>query len=81
VIMTPLEIKGAAAGVITSVFILVATFTAGGIYRNHIEKEMESGTSRSMLQAWLPEDELFSFKAVLTAMVKTRMGARTPRAF
>jgi mono/diheme cytochrome c family protein len=43
VIMTPLEIKGAAAGVITSVFILVATFTAGGIYRNHIEKEMESG--------------------------------------
>ena len=42
-IMTPLEIKGAVAGVITSVFILVATFTAGGIYRNHIERETESG--------------------------------------
>jgi mono/diheme cytochrome c family protein len=39
VIITPLEIKGAAAGVITSVLILVATFTAGGIYRNHIETE------------------------------------------
>jgi mono/diheme cytochrome c family protein len=43
VIMTPLEIKGAVAGVITSVFILVATFTAGGIYRNHIESETEPG--------------------------------------
>ena len=30
-------------GVITSVLILVATFTAGGIYRNHIERETESG--------------------------------------
>jgi mono/diheme cytochrome c family protein len=39
--MTPLEIKGAVAGISTSVLILVATFTAGGIYRNHIEKETE----------------------------------------
>ena len=37
-IMTPLEIKGAVAGFITSVFILVATFTAGGIYRTHIAR-------------------------------------------
>src|SRR5260370_14475772 len=43
VIMTPLEIKGAVAGVITSAFILIATFTAGGIYRNHIESETEPG--------------------------------------
>ena len=42
-IMTPLEIKGAVAGVTTSVFILVATFTAGGIYRNYIERETEPG--------------------------------------
>jgi mono/diheme cytochrome c family protein len=42
-IITSVEIKGAVAGVITSVFILVATFTAGGIYRNHIEKETEPG--------------------------------------
>ena len=42
-IMTPLEIKGAVAGVITSAFILIATFTAGGIYRNHIESETEPG--------------------------------------
>ena len=43
VIMTSLEIKGAVAGVTTSVFILVATFTAGGIYRNSIERETEPG--------------------------------------
>jgi mono/diheme cytochrome c family protein len=43
VIMTPLEIKGAVAGVITSVFILVATFAASGIYRNDIERETEPG--------------------------------------
>ena len=42
-IMTPLEIKGAVAGIATSVLMLVVTFTAGGIYRNHIEREMESG--------------------------------------
>ena len=42
--MTPLEIKGAMAAVITSVVILVATFIAGGIYRGHREREMEPGT-------------------------------------
>jgi mono/diheme cytochrome c family protein len=41
--MTPLEIRGAVAGVVTSVLILVATFTAGGIYRNQVERETESG--------------------------------------
>jgi mono/diheme cytochrome c family protein len=41
--MIPLEIKGAVAGVVTSVFILVATFTAGGIYRTHIARETEPG--------------------------------------
>jgi mono/diheme cytochrome c family protein len=43
VIMTSLEIKGAVAAVTTSVFILIATFTAGGIYRNYIERETEPG--------------------------------------
>jgi mono/diheme cytochrome c family protein len=42
VILTPLEIKGVVAGVVTSLFILVATFTAGGIYRNQ-EREKEAG--------------------------------------
>jgi hypothetical protein len=32
--MTPLEIKGAIAAVFISALILVATFTAGGIYRS-----------------------------------------------
>jgi mono/diheme cytochrome c family protein len=43
VIVTPLEIKGAVAGLITSVLILVATFVAGGIYRNYAERETEGG--------------------------------------
>jgi mono/diheme cytochrome c family protein len=41
--MMPLEIKGAVAGGLTSVFILAATFTAGGFYRTHVEKEMRAG--------------------------------------
>jgi mono/diheme cytochrome c family protein len=41
--MTPLEIKSAVATVITSVFILVATFIAGGIYRDHRGRETEPG--------------------------------------
>jgi ubiquinol-cytochrome c reductase cytochrome c subunit len=42
--MTPLEIKGATMAAITSAVILVATFTAGGIYRNRYETEMQPGT-------------------------------------
>ena len=42
--MTPLEIKGATMAAITSAVILVATFTAGGIYRNRYETETQSGT-------------------------------------
>ena len=41
--MTPLEIRGAMAAVITSVVILVATFTAGGIYRDHRGRETQPG--------------------------------------
>ena len=41
--MIPLEIKGAMAAVITSAFILVATFTAAGIYRDHRGRETEPG--------------------------------------
>lgn len=43
--VTPLEIKGAVAGVITSVFMLGATFTAGGIYRNRLEREVGPGNA------------------------------------
>src|SRR3984957_2029871 len=43
VILTPLEIKGTAGGGITSGVIPIPTFTAGGIYRNSIERETEPG--------------------------------------
>ena len=43
--VTPLEIKAAVAGVLTSVVLLGATFTAGGIYRNRIEREVGPGTT------------------------------------
>jgi mono/diheme cytochrome c family protein len=42
--MTPLEIKGAIAAVMTSTVVLIATFTAGGIYRKHYEIETQAGT-------------------------------------
>ena len=42
--MTPLEIKGVMAGVITSVVILVATFTDSGIYRNRYATQTHPGT-------------------------------------
>jgi mono/diheme cytochrome c family protein len=42
--MTPLEIKGLMAAVVTSAVVLVATFTAGGIYRNRFETETQPGT-------------------------------------
>jgi len=41
--MVPLEFKGAMAGLLTSVTILVATFTAGGIYRAQIGRETIEG--------------------------------------
>jgi hypothetical protein len=81
VILTTLEIKGAVVGVITSVLVLIATFTAGGIYRDAAKERRNLVTSCSTLQTWHLKGELFSSKAVLTAMVKTRMEARTRRAF
>jgi len=42
--MTPLEIKGATGAAITSAVILVATFTAGGIYRNRYETKTQPET-------------------------------------
>jgi mono/diheme cytochrome c family protein len=39
VIASLLEVKGAVAGIITATCVLVATFIAGGMYRNHIERE------------------------------------------
>jgi len=39
-----LEIKGALAAIVTSVFILVATFTASGIYRTQIATQAEAGS-------------------------------------
>jgi hypothetical protein len=41
----PLEVKGAVAGGLTSVFILTATFTAGGFYRTQVKRETEAGNA------------------------------------
>ena len=79
--MTSLEIKGAVAGVTTSIIILVATFTAGGIYRNYIERETEPGNKPLDAATLAAKGRTFSFKAALTAMVKTRTEVRTHRAF
>jgi cytochrome c553 len=41
--MTPLEIKGAMAAIVTSVVLLLVTFTADGIYWDHSGRETEPG--------------------------------------
>jgi mono/diheme cytochrome c family protein len=41
----PLEIKGAAAAIVTSVVMLLVTFTAGGIYRNRLERVAGPGNA------------------------------------
>ena len=42
--MIPLEIRGALAAIVTSAFILVATFAASGIYRTQITTQAEAGS-------------------------------------
>jgi mono/diheme cytochrome c family protein len=63
VIMTPLEIRGAVAGVTTSVVLLVATFTAGGIYRNSIQKETEPGNQPLDAAALAAKGRTFFFQS------------------
>ncbi len=43
--MTALEVKGASVAVISSVVLLIATFTAGGIYRNRYTADTQPGNS------------------------------------
>ena len=62
-IMTPLEIRGAVAGVTTSVLLLVATFTAGGIYRNSILKETEPGNQPLDAAALAAKGRTFFFQS------------------
>jgi mono/diheme cytochrome c family protein len=62
-IITPLEIKGAVAGVATSVFILAATFTAGGFYRNYIEKETRPGNKPLDAATLAAEGRTFFFQS------------------
>ena len=62
-ILTPLEIKGAVAGVTTSVLLLVATFTAGGIYRNSVLKETETGNQPLDAAALAAKGRTFFFQS------------------
>jgi mono/diheme cytochrome c family protein len=61
--MTPLEIRGAVAGVTTSVVLLVATFMAGGIYRNSIQKETEPGNQPLDAAALAAKGRTFFFQS------------------
>ena len=80
-IMTPLEIKGAAAGVITSVLVLAATFTGGGIYRNHIEKETPPGNQSLDAATLAARGRTFFFQSCAHCHGQDADVARTPRAF
>ena len=61
--MTSLEIKGAMAAVITSVVILVATFTAGGIYRNRYVTEAQPGTKALSAENLAAKGRSFFFQS------------------
>jgi hypothetical protein len=74
--VTPLETKAAVAGVITSVFMLAATFTAGGIYRNHIERE--TGPGNKPLDAANYNMQLPSAMRYLAFAEASRRGLRQP---
>jgi mono/diheme cytochrome c family protein len=63
VIISPLEIKGLVAGAATSVFILVVTFTAGGIYRDSLERETEPGNKPPDAAALVAKGRAFFFQS------------------
>jgi mono/diheme cytochrome c family protein len=59
----PLEIKGVALGLVTSGLILVATFTAGGIYRAHLGTEGEVGSTMPAAQKLVATGRTFFFQS------------------
>jgi hypothetical protein len=79
--MTPLEIKGAVAAVVTSVVILVRHLLLAESIGTTVEGKRNLEASRLSLKTWPPKDGGFSCEAVLNAMVGTQMGVRTLRAF
>ena len=61
--MTALEIKGAAAAVVTSVVILIATFTAGGIYRSRSATETQLGNKPFAAENMVAKGRSFFFQS------------------
>jgi mono/diheme cytochrome c family protein len=59
----PLEIKGAVAGGLISVFILAATFTAAGFYRTETKREMESGKTPAAAENATARGRKFFFQS------------------
>ncbi|MBV9643934.1 MAG: cytochrome c [Verrucomicrobia bacterium] len=59
----PLEIKGAVAGVITSGFVLVATFTGGEIYRHRYTTETQPGDKPLTAENLVAKGRSFFFQS------------------
>ena len=57
----PLEIKGAVAGVVTSILILAATFTFGEVYRTHLGTE--TGNAPLTAQSLAARGRTFFFQS------------------
>jgi mono/diheme cytochrome c family protein len=79
--MPPLEIKGAMAAIITSAFILVATFTAGGFYRDHRGRETEPGNKPLAAEDLAAKGRSFFLRSCAQCHGRDAEGARKPRAF
>jgi len=76
----PLEVKGAAAAIFTSVLILVRRLRRAASTGPTSEESQIVEARRSPLKNCQPKAGLFSFRAVLIVTVKTQMGAKTPLA-
>jgi mono/diheme cytochrome c family protein len=79
--MMPLEIKGAVAGGLTSVFILAATFTAGGFYRTHVEREMQAGKASPAAENATARGRSFFFQSCAHCHGQEADGGKTPPVF
>jgi mono/diheme cytochrome c family protein len=77
--MTPLEIKGLMAAVVTSAVVLIATFTAGGIYRNRFETETQPGTKSLAPENLAARGRSFFFQSCAHCHGRDADGGSMPR--
>jgi hypothetical protein len=72
--MTLLEVKGAAAAIVTSAIILAVTVIAGGIYRNRSTTKTQPENKPVGPESMIAKKRSFFLQSWLTAMVRDADG-------